>query len=144
MKYIVNNNSLTEKNKEIVPHYIHTKRKVVFRTRRIVDKNNNVVYEIISINGLNDHLMKLFNNTNIIFTNITRAAEMSIVENAKLRENDFYTLYIDLDIFENNWTCFGDIYATIYRIKKTDNSNVNGFKPLTYRTNTLYGKKICW
>ena len=132
-----NNNVLTKINRNIIIQAVLKK-----------DKNDFTYYDIVSINGLNNHLLKLFFNNNFIFTDVTIAAEKSFIENDLLRdENTVYNLYMDLDIiinnFENNKAY---MHGTIYRIRRANNLINNGFKPLSYKTNySKYPtKKLYW
>lgn len=100
-----NNNVLTRINRNIIIQAVLKN-----------DKNDFTYYDIVSVNGLNNHLLKLFYNNNFIFTNVTTAVEKSFIKNDLLRdENTVYNLYMDLDIiinnFENNKAY---MYGTIY------------------------------
>ena len=136
----------------IVPHNndILTKinRNIIIQAVLKKDKNEFTYYDIVSINGLNNHLLKLFHNNNFIFTDVTTAAEKSFIENDLLRdENTVYNLYMDLDIiinnFENNKAY---MHGTIYRIRRANSLINNGFKPLSYKTDySKYPtKKLYW
>ena len=136
----------------IVPHNndILTKinRNIIIQAVLKKDKNDFTYYDIVSINGLNNHLLKLFHNSTFVFTDVTTAAEKSFIENDLLRdENTVYNLYMDLDIiinnFENNKAY---MHGTIYRIRRVNSLINNGFKPLSYKTDySKYPtKKLYW
>lgn len=136
----------------IVPHNndILTKinRNIIIQAVLKKDKNDFIYYDIISINGLNNHLLKLFLNSTFVFTDVTTAAENSFIENDLLRDkNIVYNLYMDLDIiinnFENNKAY---MHGTIYRIRRANSLINNGFKPLSYKAgySKYPTKKLYW
>lgn len=136
----------------IVPHNndILTKinRNIIIQAVLKKDKNDFTYYDIVSINGLNNHLLKLFHNSTFVFTDVTTVAEKSFIENDLLRDkNTVYNLYMDLDIiinnFENNKAY---MHGTIYRIRRANNLINNGFKPLSYKADySKYPtKKLYW
>lgn len=82
----------------IVPHNndILTKinRNIIIQAVLKKDKNDFTYYDIVSINGLNNHLLKLFHNNNFIFTDVTTAAEKSFIENDLLEMKTQYIICI--------------------------------------------------
>ncbi len=63
-----NNNVLTKINRNITIQAVLKK-----------DKNDFTYYDIVAVNGLNNHLLKLFHNNTFIFTDVTTAAEKSFI-----------------------------------------------------------------
>ena len=136
----------------IIPHNNNVltkiKRNIIIKAVLKKDKNDFTYYDIVAINGLDNHLLKLFYNNTFIFTDVTTAAEKSFIENDLLRDKDtVYNLYMDLDIIINNFEKNkAYMNGTIYRIKVANDFINNGFKPLSYKEDySQYpAKKLYW